>query len=328
MWPPATWAAAARQRRAGHRHARLDPRPLAALAAIISGGMVVGMIVVWMLGSVTERPLNDVFFALALWGGTFRPSRPASSPARRRLLPGGHLLRPVRFHSRAGGPAMALAHKKTASVVYAAGRWRLSRRARARSRPRQHRGHAARACGCRCGAGPRHPPGQGPAAGRVLPALYLLGLVALALHFSRSTLPALLGHRALDVSCPSWTAPSPCCGQPSCLPARCPCCWWNSPWRAWRAPRSSTPAACAPPCCRAGHFLCAGVLFRGRLRRLGTQPQGRPLLLPHRARQRRHQATGGRARPAHRGHPVLSAGQRSGRGAGGYFADLAGRRAS
>jgi hypothetical protein len=36
----------------------------------------------------------------------------------------------------------------------------------------------------------------------VLPALYLLGLVALALHFSRSTLPALLGHRALDVSMP------------------------------------------------------------------------------------------------------------------------------
>jgi ABC-2 type transport system permease protein len=43
------------------------------LAAIISGCMVVCMIVVWMLGTVTERPLNDVFFALALWGRHFPP---------------------------------------------------------------------------------------------------------------------------------------------------------------------------------------------------------------------------------------------------------------
>jgi len=43
------------------------------LAAIISGSMVVCMIVVWMLGTVTERPLNDVFFALALWGRHFPP---------------------------------------------------------------------------------------------------------------------------------------------------------------------------------------------------------------------------------------------------------------
>jgi hypothetical protein len=44
--------------------------------------------------------------------------------------------------------------------------------------------------------------GKGRPAGRVLPALYVAGLVALALHFSRSTLPALLGQRALDVGMP------------------------------------------------------------------------------------------------------------------------------
>jgi ABC-2 type transport system permease protein len=43
------------------------------LAAIISGGMVVGMVIVWLLGSVTERPLNEIFLALALWGRHFPP---------------------------------------------------------------------------------------------------------------------------------------------------------------------------------------------------------------------------------------------------------------
>jgi len=43
------------------------------LAAIISGSLVVCLIVVWMVGTVTERPLNDVFFALALWGRHFPP---------------------------------------------------------------------------------------------------------------------------------------------------------------------------------------------------------------------------------------------------------------
>jgi ABC-2 type transport system permease protein len=43
------------------------------LAAIVSGSLLVCMIVVWMLGAVTERPLNDVFFALALWGRHFPP---------------------------------------------------------------------------------------------------------------------------------------------------------------------------------------------------------------------------------------------------------------
>ena len=43
------------------------------LAAIISGGMVVGMVIVWLLGGVTERPLSDIFLALALWGRHFPP---------------------------------------------------------------------------------------------------------------------------------------------------------------------------------------------------------------------------------------------------------------
>jgi len=43
------------------------------LAAIISGGMVVGLVIVWLLGTVTEKPLSDVFLALALWGRHFPP---------------------------------------------------------------------------------------------------------------------------------------------------------------------------------------------------------------------------------------------------------------
>jgi ABC-2 type transport system permease protein len=43
------------------------------LAAIISGGMVVGLVVVWLLGSITESPLSEVFLALALWGRHFPP---------------------------------------------------------------------------------------------------------------------------------------------------------------------------------------------------------------------------------------------------------------
>lgn len=43
------------------------------LAAILSAGMLVSLIVVWWVGTVTERPLNDVFVALALWGRHFPP---------------------------------------------------------------------------------------------------------------------------------------------------------------------------------------------------------------------------------------------------------------
>ena len=44
--------------------------------------------------------------------------------------------------------------------------------------------------------------GKGQPAGRALPFLYGVGLVALALHFSRSTLPVLLGHRPLATGFP------------------------------------------------------------------------------------------------------------------------------
>lgn len=44
--------------------------------------------------------------------------------------------------------------------------------------------------------------GQGRPAGRILPALHGLGLFALALHFARASVPALLGHRALSTSMP------------------------------------------------------------------------------------------------------------------------------
>jgi len=44
--------------------------------------------------------------------------------------------------------------------------------------------------------------GKGQPAGRALPVLYGLGLAALGMHFSSSTLPALFGHRALASSMP------------------------------------------------------------------------------------------------------------------------------
>jgi ABC-2 type transport system permease protein len=43
------------------------------LAAIFSGCIVVAMIVCWMLAKVTERPLNDIFTAMALHGRHFPP---------------------------------------------------------------------------------------------------------------------------------------------------------------------------------------------------------------------------------------------------------------
>jgi hypothetical protein len=44
--------------------------------------------------------------------------------------------------------------------------------------------------------------GKGQPGGKILPLLYGLGLLALALHFTRATLPVLLGHRALAESSP------------------------------------------------------------------------------------------------------------------------------
>ncbi|HEY0708099.1 MAG TPA: ABC transporter permease [Polyangia bacterium] len=43
------------------------------LAAIISGGIVVGLIIAWLLARVTEHPINRVFEALALYHRHFPP---------------------------------------------------------------------------------------------------------------------------------------------------------------------------------------------------------------------------------------------------------------
>jgi hypothetical protein len=98
---------------------------------------------------------------------------------------------------------MALAHKKTASVVYAAGLLAVYVGERVLGPGRASTtatlaGLAAVVTALVLGLRQ----GKGRPAGRVLPALYVTGLVALALYFSRSTLPALLGQRALDVSMP------------------------------------------------------------------------------------------------------------------------------
>src|SRR4029079_18114259 len=37
------------------------------LAAIISGVLVGALVIAWLLGRVTERPLSEVFAAMALW---------------------------------------------------------------------------------------------------------------------------------------------------------------------------------------------------------------------------------------------------------------------
>jgi hypothetical protein len=98
---------------------------------------------------------------------------------------------------------MALAHRKTASIVYVAGLAAVYLGERVLGPGRASTvatlaGLAAVVAALLLGLRQ----GKGRPTGRVLPALYLLGLVALALHFSRSTLPALLGHRSLDVGMP------------------------------------------------------------------------------------------------------------------------------
>jgi ABC-2 type transport system permease protein len=37
------------------------------LAAIINGSMIVAIVVAWLLGRISERPLSEIFAALALW---------------------------------------------------------------------------------------------------------------------------------------------------------------------------------------------------------------------------------------------------------------------
>jgi ABC-2 type transport system permease protein len=43
------------------------------LAAVISGCLIVALLVCWLLASVTDRPLSEVFTALALHGKHFQP---------------------------------------------------------------------------------------------------------------------------------------------------------------------------------------------------------------------------------------------------------------
>ena len=49
------------------------------LAVIFSASITLALVVCWMLGQVTERPLNDVFVALAFHGKHFPPFRRAPS---------------------------------------------------------------------------------------------------------------------------------------------------------------------------------------------------------------------------------------------------------
>jgi len=98
---------------------------------------------------------------------------------------------------------MALAHTKTASAIYAAGLAAVYFGERVLGPGRTSTtatilGLAGVIAAVILGASQ----GRGRPAGRVLPSLYGVGLAALAMYFSRSTLPALVGHRALEISLP------------------------------------------------------------------------------------------------------------------------------
>jgi hypothetical protein len=102
---------------------------------------------------------------------------------------------------------MALAHTKIPSVCYAAGLAAIYLGERVVESGRSSTTLTLLGLGTIVAAlllGIRQ--GKGRPAGRALPLLYGLGLVALALHFSRGTLPALLGHRALAASMPRLDA--------------------------------------------------------------------------------------------------------------------------
>ncbi|HEX4460153.1 MAG TPA: hypothetical protein VIA18_19375, partial [Polyangia bacterium] len=43
------------------------------LSVIISAVMVVGLVVCWWIGRVTDRPLSNIFESLALWSSHFPP---------------------------------------------------------------------------------------------------------------------------------------------------------------------------------------------------------------------------------------------------------------
>jgi hypothetical protein len=96
---------------------------------------------------------------------------------------------------------MELAHKKTASIVYAAGLFAVYLGERvlgpgAASTTTTTLGLLAMGAAILVGLL------RGRAAGRTLPMLYLVGLVALVLHFLRNAIPALLGWRSLEASMP------------------------------------------------------------------------------------------------------------------------------
>jgi ABC-2 type transport system permease protein len=43
------------------------------VAIVVSAGFVVTLIVIWLLSTITDRALGDVFVALALWGKHYPP---------------------------------------------------------------------------------------------------------------------------------------------------------------------------------------------------------------------------------------------------------------
>ncbi len=104
------------------------------LAAIFSGCIVVALIVCWLLAKVTERPLNDVFTALALHGRHFPPFQAGSVH-----------LRDVVYYLMVTYVALF-----GATRVMEARRWRMTRTHAARQRPLvgalgpRHAGHLRR----------------------------------------------------------------------------------------------------------------------------------------------------------------------------------------
>ena len=140
--------------------------------------------------------------------------------------------------------------------------------------------------------------GKRQAVGRVLPFLYGLGLLALALHFSRATLPALFGHRALEVGYPKidgtlsvlWPAILLASTLPILLVEFALAGMARAPVVDGRRVHAATESGL-------GILLRPGFLLRHRLRGIRAQHQGRPLLLPHRPRQRGDEEARGRARP-------------------------------
>ncbi len=197
--------------------------------------------------------------------------------ARRRLLPDGHVCGAVLGHPGDGGAPMALA----ADAVTAPARPADRRPPPGRTGPAPvGRGSGASACwpsssasgSSALAAGARWPPSAGlvlgaggdgravrPGARRgarssrqveqKFQAMYALGLLAVALYFVQSDVPALRGGKALEATSPKLATAS-CrpsgrrCGPPPCSPSS----RWSWRPRRWRAPPgSSTWAASVTP---------------------------------------------------------------------------------